>query len=215
MTSRPSPSVLQVYIFREGEFLGTDIFAEREVIVGRDPDEADLVLESGQVSRAHALITVNGNEITVEDQASTNGILVNDQRVESAKITRLDEITIGEFTLKLKLSGGKRGAKGRADDRTRAQPAQRSKAAKPAPAQRSGQPEHSRLDSSAPFDPNDLSDFDDIEPEDRESMRAGPEFRSRVGKVDNNQLGEMLEGMGLADESSRPNDNLADALEGD
>ncbi|MEM6730050.1 MAG: FHA domain-containing protein, partial [Myxococcota bacterium] len=63
-TSRPSPSVLQIYIFREGEFLGTDIFAEREVVIGRDPDEADLVLESGQVSRAHAVITVNGSEIT-------------------------------------------------------------------------------------------------------------------------------------------------------
>ncbi|MEM6734156.1 MAG: hypothetical protein AAF658_21515, partial [Myxococcota bacterium] len=71
-----------------------------------------------------------------------------------------------------------------------------------------------RADSSAPFNPNDLSDFDDIDERD-ESQRPGPEFRSRLDPVDNNELGEMLEGMGLGDEDESPANNLAELLEGE
>lgn len=110
MSNRSSPSVLQVYIFRDGQFLGTDIFSERHVIIGRDPDESDLVLESSQVSRKHATIEHDGEHVVVRDAGSTNGILVNGQKVEMAQVTRLDEISIGEFTLKLKFSGGKQRA---------------------------------------------------------------------------------------------------------
>lgn len=110
MSNRSNPSVLQVYIFRDGQFLGTDIFSERHVIIGRDPDESDLVLESSQVSRKHATIEHDGEHVVVRDAGSTNGILVNGQKVEMAQVTRLDEISIGEFTLKLKFSGGKQRA---------------------------------------------------------------------------------------------------------
>lgn len=212
MSSRPSPSVLQVYIFKEGEFLGTDIFAEREIVIGRDPDEADLVLESGQVSRAHAVLTVDGRKITVEDQNSTNGVLVNDEQVESAQITKLDEITIGEFTLKVKLSGKRRPSR-RVEDATRQQAAAAPSKKRAAPEPKREAPILARQDSSAPFDPNDLSDFDDID-EREETGRSGPEFRNRLEKVDQNRLGEMLEDMGLSD-SDAPAGGLAEMLEGE
>ena len=58
---RPSPAVLQVFLFKDGEYLGTDMFSERQVIVGRDPTVADLVLESSQVSRKHAILEQDGS----------------------------------------------------------------------------------------------------------------------------------------------------------
>ena len=66
-------TVLQVYIFREGEFIGTDVFMEQEIVVGRDPDSVDLYLDSTEVSRQHARIVVGDGTITIEDLRSTNG----------------------------------------------------------------------------------------------------------------------------------------------
>ncbi len=121
MANRPGPAVLQVHIFRDGEFMGTDIFAERQIIIGRDPDEADLVLESSQVSRKHAIIENDGGRVRVRDAGSTNGVFVNaDKVVEPMEVGRLDEIRIGEFSLKLKFAKGK----GERDDVPVARPAQ-------------------------------------------------------------------------------------------
>ncbi len=110
MSEQPQAGVLQVYIFKEGEFLGTDIFAERTVVVGRDPTVADLVLESSQVSRKHAVLERVPGRIVIRDAGSTNGIFVNSKKVEGeTEVTRLDEIAIGEFSLKIKVvSRGRR-----------------------------------------------------------------------------------------------------------
>ena len=107
---RAAPTVLQVYLFRSSEFLGTDLFAERKIVIGRDPDLADLVLESSQVSRRHAVIEHDGQTVKVVDLDSTNGILINGQQTKAGEISRLDDLTVGEFTLKLKLVRGGRDA---------------------------------------------------------------------------------------------------------
>ncbi len=70
MATRTGPAVLQVHIFRDGEFMGTDVFSERQIVIGRDPDEADLVLESSQVSRKHAIIENDNGKLTVRDAGS-------------------------------------------------------------------------------------------------------------------------------------------------
>ncbi|MBC7792512.1 MAG: AgmX/PglI C-terminal domain-containing protein [Clostridia bacterium] len=106
MATKTGPAVLQVHIFRDGEFLGTDVFSERQIVVGRDPDESDLVLESSQVSRKHAIIENDNGKLSVRDAGSTNGLFVNADKVEGiVEVTRLDEIRIGDFSLKLKLAG--------------------------------------------------------------------------------------------------------------
>lgn len=112
------PSVLQVFIFRSGEFQGTDIFAEQPITIGRDPEVANLVLESSQVSRKHATLEFDDNKIQIKDLGSTNGIYVNNNKVDSAEVTRLDEILIGEFSLKLKLVSKSKPAENKPDENT-------------------------------------------------------------------------------------------------
>ena len=98
-----SQKVLQVFIFKSGEFVDTDVFSQNRVLVGRDTDSADLVLNSTHVSRRHAVIEHDGTKVTVQDAGSKNGIYVNDEKVVRREVTRHDKITVGDFTLKMKL----------------------------------------------------------------------------------------------------------------
>lgn len=223
MATRSGPAVLQVHIFRDGEFLGTDVFAEKQIVVGRDPDEADLVLESSQVSRRHAIIENDGGKVTVRDAGSTNGVFLNaDKVLTPTEVTRLDEIRIGEFALKLKFAGKGKGASDepsapveqykRPGDSTREiQALQKNGAPReplpnttaspvlsaPRPAPRP-EPKSSRSMPSA----TDLSEFDDNPDDPGEDIgRTAPraEFRKRDEPVDRDKLGDMLAGIGIAE----------------
>lgn len=231
MANRSTPSVLQVYIFRDGEFLGTDIFAERQIIVGRDPDEADLVLASTQVSRKHAVIEHEGGRVIVRDTGSTNGILVNKEKVESCEVSRLDEIGIGEFTLKLKFAGkGQRPAEmsesasrtrvmqapARGDQSGSVEKTKPARRAAPQLAERQAEPNEPvthvdvRVDAPAkerPRQATDLGDFDDLGDEEGKlltSTKTHAEFRSRGEVLDRDELGDVLAGIGIAPEEEKP-----------
>lgn len=61
-----------------------------------------IILDDALVSRRHALITVDGDEIFVEDLQSRNGVLVNGQRIpEPTSLTLGDVVTIGSQELHL------------------------------------------------------------------------------------------------------------------
>ncbi len=228
MANRPGPAVLQVHIFRDGEFLGTDVFAERQIVVGRDPDEADLVLESSQVSRRHAIIENEGGRVTVRDAGSTNGVFLNaDKVVNSVEVTRLDEIRIGEFALKLKFASKGKGAgeesapvpalERRPGDSTRELQAMsktgqaaalpRDERTAPAPVAASAAPKPApRAEANAsrsrmPASASDLSEFDDVPDEPTDELGRAPraEFRKRDEPVDRDKLGDMLAGIGIAE----------------
>lgn len=71
-----------------------------EMTIGRGPDNA-LVLDQADhsASRHHAAITVDGPVVVVTDRGSTNGVLVNGERVERAAITPGDEVQMGKTVL--------------------------------------------------------------------------------------------------------------------
>ncbi|QLA14666.1 FHA domain-containing protein [Desulfolutivibrio sulfoxidireducens] len=71
-----------------------------EMTIGRGPDNA-LVLDQADhsASRHHAAITVDGPVVVVTDRGSTNGVLVNGERVERAAITSGDEVQMGKTVL--------------------------------------------------------------------------------------------------------------------
>ncbi len=71
-----------------------------QLYIGRSSD-IDLVLIEDMVSRKHAQITVNGNNITIEDLGSTNGTFVNGERITSVSIKKGDRILIGTSIMKL------------------------------------------------------------------------------------------------------------------
>jgi chromosome segregation ATPase len=56
----------------------------------------ELQIESGSVSRHHALVVVGPRESVIEDLNSTNGVLVNGRKVTRQTLSDGDAITIGE-----------------------------------------------------------------------------------------------------------------------
>jgi len=56
----------------------------------------ELQIDSGSVSRHHALITVGPRESVIEDLNSTNGVLVNGRKVSRQVLCDGDAVTIGE-----------------------------------------------------------------------------------------------------------------------
>ncbi|MGB3518875.1 MAG: FHA domain-containing protein [Elainellaceae cyanobacterium] len=60
-----------------------------------------MVLDSGQVSRFHALLRQAGDEVVVDDQRSSNGTFVNGDRQASAVLSEGDRLLIGPYTLTL------------------------------------------------------------------------------------------------------------------
>lgn len=71
-----------------------------EIIVGRSSD-LDMVLVEDMVSRRHAKIVVNADQVTIQDLGSTNGTFVNGERVKRATLNDGDRVLIGTSIIKL------------------------------------------------------------------------------------------------------------------
>lgn len=71
--------------------------------------EADLRINDPGISRRHAHITVSGTgvdqQLTIEDLGSTNGILVNGQKVARANLTKGTRVEIGSTRLLITTAG--------------------------------------------------------------------------------------------------------------
>jgi pSer/pThr/pTyr-binding forkhead associated (FHA) protein len=92
--------VLQVFVFREGNYVGNEVFTEPEIVIGRG-DGVDLALDDDLVAYNHALITHENGQATLLKLGSGD-IFVNRGQVEHTPITPRDEIQIGAHTLKIK-----------------------------------------------------------------------------------------------------------------
>src|SRR3954452_11475288 len=74
-----------------------------DVVLGRDSG-ADVVLTdpSVQVSRRHARIVIRGTEAVIEDLMSTNGTIVNGERLDGPYALRAgDKVELGGCTLEV------------------------------------------------------------------------------------------------------------------
>jgi Mg-chelatase subunit ChlD len=75
--------------------------------IGRDPHN-DIVLEDDAISSEHAVIEISGGRYWLEDQRSTNGTRVGDQRVEPGQRVQLkggDHIRLADIDLMFVLTG--------------------------------------------------------------------------------------------------------------
>ncbi len=72
-----------------------------QFVIGRSAD-CQLSLDDPLVSRRHALLTVSGALVTVEDLGSRNGVLVNGTKIEGPqRLADGDQITIGGQEMQL------------------------------------------------------------------------------------------------------------------
>ena len=78
-----------------------------EIIVGRSSD-LDMVLVEDMVSRKHAKISVDTEQVTIQDLGSTNGTFVNGERVKRATLNDGDRVLIGTSIIKLVTSDAAR-----------------------------------------------------------------------------------------------------------
>lgn len=89
-----------------GEFAPYDRFIidSPEVFIGRDPKKCQIVLNDPEVSTVHAVIKKNMVEMTLEDLNSSNGTILNGQRINRSVISSGDEFVIGSTSFTVKVS---------------------------------------------------------------------------------------------------------------
>jgi len=69
-------------------------------VLGRDPADSDLVLRCQNVSRAHAILEQTESGVTIRDLDSTNGTLLNGERlIGQTRLRPGDRIEVGSFVL--------------------------------------------------------------------------------------------------------------------
>lgn len=100
------PSVLQVFVFRDGAYVGNEIFTEPEITIGRGPG-VDLALDDDRVGEQHAVLAHERGQATLLDLNSGFGSSINRTAIQHSYVTARDEIQIGGFTLKIKFVGQK------------------------------------------------------------------------------------------------------------
>lgn len=80
---------------------GSVILIRGEITIGRKPDNT-IVLSEAFVSGNHSKVYVKNNIVYIEDLNSTNGVFVNDERVEGkAKLMPNDVIKIGSANFRI------------------------------------------------------------------------------------------------------------------
>src|SRR6266508_2389643 len=86
----------------EGNDAGREIPLEGEVVVGRSPD-ADVVVSDEEVSTRHASFVESDGVASVEDLGSTNGTLVNGERLtERRELAEGDRVRLGATVLEVR-----------------------------------------------------------------------------------------------------------------
>jgi hypothetical protein len=101
---RPPGQAARSYVLRfiSGKYQGGEfpIVPEKQILVGRSSD-LDMVLVEDMVSRKHARIAMQADQIWIEDLGSTNGTFVNGEKIKRARLKEGDRVLIGTSILKL------------------------------------------------------------------------------------------------------------------
>ena len=83
----------------DGVVIREDILTKDKTTLGRRPYN-DIVIDNLAVSGEHAVITVAGFEVYIEDLNSTNGTYVNARAVKKQRLSHNDQIEIGKYKLR-------------------------------------------------------------------------------------------------------------------
>ena len=73
----------------------------QEIFIGRDAKKCQIVLDDPEVSSVHAVLKKNAIDITLEDLNSSNGTILNGERINKAHLATGDEFVIGSTSFSL------------------------------------------------------------------------------------------------------------------
>ena len=99
-------SFASYYLKIFGEYAPFDSYKLEDPVtkIGRDTAECKIILNDPEVSKIHAIIKKNIVSCMIEDNGSSNGIILNGERVNKAELTNGDEFIIGETTFTVVIS---------------------------------------------------------------------------------------------------------------
>ena len=87
-------------VFHTGPLAGRSVPLRRGATrIGAIPENNDVVLQSGTVSRYHAVIHQRGSRVEIEDLNSTNGTFVNGTPVRASPLRPGDKVRIADVDL--------------------------------------------------------------------------------------------------------------------
>jgi serine/threonine protein kinase len=89
-------------VVEDGPTLEVDLTARLPAILGRDSDQATVVIPDPQVSRAHCRVSEAMGGLLVEDLGSRNGTSINDTKITKGIFTAKDQLHIGVSTLTIR-----------------------------------------------------------------------------------------------------------------
>ena len=89
----------KLVVSRQGAVIASCFLEETRLTLGRAP-ESDVRLESGAVSKHHAVIDVVGNDAILHDLGSVNGTSVNGQRITRHLLHHGDLIQILSYEIR-------------------------------------------------------------------------------------------------------------------
>lgn len=98
-TGKSGPARLVIV---RGTNVGTEYVITKEASIGRSSSN-DVILKEAKVSRQHAIIKRHGNEYMIYDLQSSNGVIVNNERVTEFVLSDGDKIQIGDFVMQLQI----------------------------------------------------------------------------------------------------------------
>ncbi|MGA1876033.1 MAG: FHA domain-containing protein, partial [bacterium] len=97
-----SKTVAQFFIFQGEDCLGWECFHKETVTIGKGKD-VDIVLNGQNVSDLHAFFYLKNGQITVSDGNLGSGVRVNGKFITDRILGPLDCVTIGPYTIKVKV----------------------------------------------------------------------------------------------------------------
>ncbi|MFA6236986.1 MAG: FHA domain-containing protein [Bacteriovorax sp.] len=94
---------VQLELFGETAPYDKYIIESEKTYIGRDSAKCQIVLNDTEVSSVHAVVTKNNIMITLEDLNSSNGTILNGDRINKATLNHNDEFVIGGVTFTVKV----------------------------------------------------------------------------------------------------------------
>ena len=97
-------STLSLLVYFKDTIKAHRMIPDQPIVIGRAAP-ADFIVPSDSLSRRHARFEFREDEIWVQDLGSTNGTMVNGEKIERCQITSFDQISLGGIRVAIHLYG--------------------------------------------------------------------------------------------------------------